>query len=420
MKPLIIKAVRAREILDSRSIPTVEAEIELMNGVIARASVPSGASTGEYEAWELRDEDSSRFGGKGVLKAVKNINTIINDALVDKNAADNFEIDKILIRLDGTENKSNLGANALLAVSMAAYRVASKGLDVGLYKYIGEGFSGKMPVPFMNILNGGMHAGNILDTQEFMIIPVGAPTFHEALRWGSETYSCLKKLLGEKGYSTAVGDEGGFAPNIQSDDEAVRLIIEAIQMAGYKPGYDISLGIDAAASEWKSGKKGLYRLIKSGKEISGEQLIEYWVKLCEKFPIISIEDPLDEDDWEGWKKITKILGSKIQIVGDDLFVTNIKRLQKGIDQNCGNSILIKPNQIGSVIETIEAINMAKSAGYKTIISHRSGDTEDTFIADLAVGMEAGQIKSGAPARTERVAKYNRLLRIEEEIEKNMH
>lgn len=415
MKPLIIKEVRAREILDSRGNPTVEAEVELLSGHIGRAAVPSGASTGEYEALELRDGDLKRFRGKGVLKAVENINTLINEALKDRNAADTYGIDKIMIELDGTPNKSRLGANAILAVSMAACRASANALETPLHVFLGEGQGKILPVPLMNILNGGMHAGNSLDTQEFMIIPVGASNFNDALRWCSETYHTLKDLLEAKGYVTSVGDEGGFAPDLKGDEEAIVFIIEAIKKAGYIPGKDISIGIDVASSEWKTDEKGKYLLLKSKKEMTSEELILHWERLCEKYPVISLEDPLDEDDWEGWKKITDRLGSKIQLVGDDLFVTNKKRLEKGIAENCANAILIKPNQIGSISETIDAINMAKKAGYKVIISHRSGDTEDTFIADLAVAMNAGQIKSGSPARTERVSKYNRLLRIEEKL-----
>lgn len=415
MKPLIIKEVRAREILDSRGNPTVEAEVELMDGHVGRASSPSGASTGIYEAWELRDGDLKRFHGKGVLKAVNNINTLINNALKDKNAADTYGIDKLMNDLDGTVNKSRLGANAILAVSMAACRAASNGLETHLHVFLGEGKGEQIPTPLMNILNGGRHAGNSLDTQEFMIIPIGAENFNEALRWCSETYHTLKGILEEKGFVTSVGDEGGFAPDLKGDEEAIEFIIEAIKKSGFEPGKDIAIGIDVAASEWKTDERGKYRLIKSHREMTTDEMISHWEKLCDKYPIISLEDPLDEDDWEGWKKITKKLGSKVQIVGDDLFVTNIDRLQKGIDEGCANSILIKPNQIGSVSEAIDAINLAKTAGYKVIISHRSGETEDTFIADLAVGMNAGQIKSGSPARTERVSKYNRLLRIREEL-----
>ncbi len=415
---LEIEKVIGREILDSRGNPTVEAEVILKNGVIGRGAAPSGASTGEFEALELRDGDKNRYQGKGTQKAVNNINTVINDAIKGMNAADTYAVDKAMLDADGTKDKSNLGANAILAVSIAAVRAASTALDMPLYRFLGGVAGNRFPVPMMNILNGGAHAANTVDTQEFMIMPVGASSFKEALRWCSEVYHSLQKILKGKGLATAVGDEGGFAPNLASDEETIETILEAIQAAGYVPGKgkDFMIAMDAASSEWKSEKgKGFYHQPKSGKDFTTDELIAHWASLIEKYPIISIEDPLDEEDWEGWTKLTAELGDKVQLVGDDLFVTNTERLQKGISLGCGNSILIKFNQIGSVSETLEAIKMAHNAGYTAISSHRSGETEDTTIADLAVALNTCQIKTGAPCRSERIAKYNQLLRLEEEM-----
>ena len=411
-----IEKVIAREIIDSRGNPTVEADVYLDDGVVGTGASPSGASTGEFEALELRDGDKSKFGGKGVSKAVNNVNTIINDVLVGMDAYDIYAIDKAMIDADGTDDKSKLGANAILAVSIAAARAAALDLDIPLYRYLGGQNGNTLPCPMMNILNGGAHATNTVDTQEFMIMPAGAPTFREGLRWCTEVFHALQSLLKAAGLATSVGDEGGFAPNLKDDDETLGYIIKAIEKAGYVPGKDFVLAMDAAASEWKSEKgKGFYHQPKSGKEFTSTELVDHWVALVEKYPIISIEDGLDEEDWEGWQYMTKKLGGKVQLVGDDLFVTNTKRLSKGIELGAGNSILIKLNQIGSVSETLDAIKMAHKAGYTAIVSHRSGETEDTTIADLAVALNAGQIKTGAPSRSERVAKYNRLLRIEEEL-----
>lgn len=377
---------------------------------------PSGASTGEFEALELRDGDKSRYLGKGVTKAVENINTMINDAIVGMDASDIYAVDAAMIAADGTKDKSKLGANAILAVSIAAARAASISLDIPLYRFLGGILGNRLPVPMMNILNGGAHAANTVDVQEFMIMPVGAPSFKEALRWCAEVFHALAALLKSKGLATSVGDEGGFAPDLASDEEAIQYILDAVKNAGYEPGRDFRIAMDAASSEWKSEKgKGFYKLPKAGTEFTSAELIRHWKKLVEKYPIISIEDALDEEDWEGWKLLTKELGDKVQLVGDDLFVTNTERLKKGIDNGCGNAILIKLNQIGSVSETLEAIKMAHKAGYTAISSHRSGETEDTTIADLAVALNTCQIKTGAPSRTERVAKYNQLLRIEEEL-----
>ncbi len=415
MKSLEIVSVRGREILDSRGNPTVEAEVILANGAVGRGAAPSGASTGEFEALELRDDDTSRYLGKGVKKAVENINTIIASTITGMDASDIYLVDRAMIKADATSDKSKLGANAILAVSIATARAAANGLHIPLYRFLG-GVSGNcMPVPMMNILNGGAHAANTIDVQEFMIMPVGASCFQEALRWCAEVFHTLAKLLKEKGLSTAVGDEGGFAPNLQNEEEAIQYILEAIQRAGYEPGKDFMLAIDAATSEWKGTKQGEYILPKTGKKYTSDSLIEHWKALVDKYPIISIEDALDEEDWGGWKKLTRDLGDKIQLVGDDLFVTNTQRLSKGIKAGCGNSILIKLNQIGSISETMEAIKMAHAAGYTAISSHRSGETEDTTIADLAVALNTCQIKTGAPSRSERVAKYNQLLRIEEEL-----
>ena len=415
MSYLEIEKVIGREILDSRGNPTVEAEVYLIDGCMGRGAAPSGASTGEFEALELRDGDKSRYLGKGVSKAVNNINTVINDLLVGMNAADIYAIDSAMIKADGTKDKSKLGANAILAVSIAAARAAATCLDIPLYRFLGGINGNRLPVPMMNILNGGAHAANTVDVQEFMIMPVGAPSFKEGLRQCSEVFHSLAAILKSKKLATSVGDEGGFAPNLSSDEEVIEIIIEAIKKAGYEAGKDFMIAIDAAASEWKTGKKGEYKLPKAGTEFTSKTLIEHWEKLVDKYPIISIEDALDEEDWDGWKELTKVLGKKVQLVGDDLFVTNTERLEKGIKNGCGNSILIKLNQIGSVSETLEAIKMAHSAGYTAISSHRSGETEDTTIADLAVALNTCQIKTGAPSRSERVAKYNRLRRIEEEL-----
>ena len=415
MNYLEIVKVIGREILDSRGNPTVEAEVYLADGTVGRGTAPSGASTGEFEALELRDGDKGRYGGKGVTKAVENINTAINDAVCGLDASDIYAVDKAMIKADGTKDKSKLGANAILAVSIAAARAASISLDIPLYRFLGGISGNRLPVPMMNILNGGAHAANTVDVQEFMIMPVGAPSFKEALRWCAEVFHALAALLKSKGLATSVGDEGGFAPDLASDEEAIQYILEAVKNAGYEPGKDFMIAMDAASSEWKGSKKGEYVLPKAGTKFTSAELIEHWIKLVEKYPIISIEDALDEEDWEGWQLLTKELGGKVQLVGDDLFVTNTERLAKGISLGCGNSILIKLNQIGSVSETLEAIKMAHKAGYTAISSHRSGETADTTIADLAVALNTCQIKTGAPSRSERVAKYNQLLRIEEEL-----
>ena len=412
---LAIEKVIGREIIDSRGNPTVEAEVYLLDGTVGRGAAPSGASTGEFEALELRDGDKSRFGGKGVTKAVENINTVINDALKGVDASDIYAVDAAMIAADGTKDKSNLGANAILAVSIASACAAANALAIPLYRFLGGVNGNKLPVPMMNILNGGAHAANTVDVQEFMIMPVGAPSFKEALRWCAEVFHALAALLKSKGLATSVGDEGGFAPDLASDEEAIQYILDAVKDAGYEPGKDFMIAMDAASSEWKGEKKGEYVLPKAGTKFTSEELIEHWKKLVDKYPIISIEDALDEEDWEGWQKLTTELGDKVQLVGDDLFVTNTERLSKGIELGCGNSILIKLNQIGSVSETLEAIKMAHKAGYTAISSQRSGETEDTTIADLAVALNTCQIKTGAPSRSERVAKYNQLLRIEEEL-----
>ena len=415
MYELFIESVVGREILGSRGNPTVEAEVFLSCGVSGRGTAPSGASTGEFEALELRDGDKSRYGGKGVTKAVENINTVICDTLTGMDASDIYAVDKAMIQADGTQDKSKLGANAILAVSIACARAAANALEIPLYRFLGGVNANRLPVPMMNILNGGAHAANTVDVQEFMIMPAGASSFREGLRWCAEVFHALAALLKSKGLATSVGDEGGFAPDLASDEEAIQYILEAIRQAGYEPGKDFVLAMDAASSEWKSGVKGEYLLPKSGKRFTSQELIAHWKSLCEKYPIYSIEDGLDEEDWDGWAKMTKELGDKVQLVGDDLFVTNTTRLSKGIQLGCGNSILIKLNQIGSVSETLEAIKMAHKAGYTAIASHRSGETEDTTIADLAVALNTCQIKTGAPSRSERVAKYNQLLRIEEEL-----
>ena len=412
---LAIEKVIGREIIDSRGNPTVEAEVYLLDGTVGRGVAPSGASTGEFEALELRDGDKSRFGGKGVTKAVENINTVINDALKGVDASDIYVVDTAMIAADGTKDKSNLGANAILAVSIASACAAANALEIPLYRFLGGVNGNRLPVPMMNILNGGAHAANTVDVQEFMIMPVGAPSFKEALRWCAEVFHALAALLKSKGLATSVGDEGGFAPDLASDEEAIQYILDAVKDAGYEPGKDFMIAMDAASSEWKGEKKGEYVLPKAGTKFTSEELIEHWKKLVDKYPIISIEDALDEEDWEGWQKLTAELGDKVQLVGDDLFVTNTERLSKGIELGCGNSILIKLNQIGSVSETLEAIKMAHKAGYTAISSQRSGETEDTTIADLAVALNTCQIKTGAPSRSERVAKYNQLLRIEEEL-----
>ena len=415
MSYLEIEKVIGREILDSRGNPTVEAEVTLTDGTVARGTAPSGASTGEFEALELRDGDKSRYLGKGVSKAVNNINTVINDAIKGLNASDIYAVDGAMLKADGTKDKSNLGANAILAVSIATARAAATAMDIPLYRFLGGISGNRLPVPMMNILNGGAHAANIVDVQEFMIMPVGAPSFKEALRWCAEVFHALAALLKSKGLATSVGDEGGFAPDLASDEEAIQYILEAVKNAGYEPGKDFMIAMDAASSEWKGEKKGEYILPKAGTKFTSAELIEHWKKLVEKYPIVSIEDALDEEDWEGWKLLTAEIGNKVQLVGDDLFVTNTERLKKGIDNKCGNSILIKLNQIGSVSETLEAIKMAHKAGYTAISSHRSGETADTTISDLAVALNTCQIKTGAPSRSERVAKHNQLLRIEEEL-----
>ena len=417
MNFLEIEKVIGREILDSRGNPTVEAEVTLVDGTVGRGTAPSGASTCEFEALELRDGDKGRYLGKGVEKAVSNINTVINNVLTGMDASDIYAIDKAMIDADGTKDKSKLGANAILAVSIATARAAATALDIPLYRFLGGISGNRLPVPMMNILNGGAHADSAVDTQEFMIMPVGAPSFKEALRWCAEVFHKLKSLIKDMGDVTAVGDEGGFAPNkLTSDEEAIEKILEAVKAAGFEPGKDFMIAMDAASSEWKSEKGvGYYKQPKSGKEFTSDELIAHWESLIDKYPIISIEDGLDEEDWEGWKKMTEKIGHKVQLVGDDLFVTNTERLSKGIKMGAGNSILIKLNQIGSVSETLEAIKMAHNAGYTAISSHRSGETADTTIADLAVALNTCQIKTGAPSRSERVAKYNQLLRIEEEL-----
>ena len=415
MSYLEIVYVKGREILDSRGNPTVEAEVTLYDGTVARGTAPSGASTGEFEALELRDGDKSRYLGKGVSKAVENINTVIKETIIGLDASDIYAVDKAVIDTDGTKDKSKLGANAILAVSIACARAAAASLGIPLYRFLGGISGNKLPVPMMNILNGGAHAANTVDVQEFMIMPIGAPSFKEALRWCAEVFHALAALLKSKGLATSVGDEGGFAPNLASDEEAIQYILEAVKNAGYEPKRDFMIAMDAASSEWKGSKKGEYILPKAGTKFTSAELIDHWKKLVEKYPIVSIEDALDEEDWEGWQQLTKGLGDKVQLVGDDLFVTNTERLAKGIELGCGNSILIKLNQIGSVSETLEAIKMAHKAGYTAIASHRSGETADTTIADLAVALNTCQIKTGAPSRSERVAKYNQLLRIEEEL-----
>jgi enolase len=409
-----ISEIHAREVLDSRGNPTVEAEVLLDSGKTGRAIVPSGASTGEHEAVELRDDDKSRYLGKGVLKAVENVNGEIADALANLDASDQRSLDAKMIELDGTENKGRLGANAILAVSMAAARAAANDLDMPLYRYLGGAGANVLPTPMMNILNGGAHADNNVDFQEFMVMPVGAESFSEALRWGVEVFHTLKGVLKKRGYNTSVGDEGGFAPSLKSNLEAIEVVLEAIQQAGYKPGEEIAVALDPAASEfYQDGKYVFKKSDKSAK--SSEDMARFWAKWANDYPIVSLEDGLAEDDWDGWKALTDMVGKKIQLVGDDLFVTNTERLQEGIDKGIGNSILIKVNQIGTVSETLDAIDLARRNGYTSVISHRSGESEDTFIADLAVATGAGQIKTGSASRTDRIAKYNQLLRIEEEL-----
>ena len=412
-----IEYVEAREILDSRGNPTVEVDVILEDGSMGRAAVPSGASTGEHEAVELRDGDKSRYMGKGVLKAVQNVNDIISPEVVGLDALDQVDIDKTMIELDGTENKGRLGANAILGVSMATARAAADYLDIPLFKYLGSYHSSLMPVPMANVLNGGAHADNSVDLQEFMIVPVGAQSFHEAVRMMSETFHNLKAVLKAKGYSTAVGDEGGFAPNLKSNEEPLQLIVQGIEKAGYKPGKDIYIAMDPASSEFFDVKKNKYIFKKSdGRELTPAEMVDFYADLVSKYPILILEDGMAEDDWDGWKLITEKLGKKVQLVGDDLFVTNTKRLKKGIDLGVANSILIKLNQIGTLTETYEAVEMAKKAGYTAVVSHRSGETEDTFISDFVVALEIGQIKTGSLCRSERIAKYNQLMRIEELLE----
>ncbi len=410
-----IRKVIGREVLDSRGNPTVEAEVILSDGTVGRGIAPSGASTGEFEALELRDGDTSRYLGKGVLRAVANINGPIADALIGQNAADTYAVDAAMRAADGTKDKSQLGANAILAVSLAAVRASAAAQKIPVYRFLGGTAGNCLPVPMMNILNGGAHAANTVDVQEFMIVPVGAPSFREALRWCAEIFHALKALLKERGLATSVGDEGGFAPDLSGDEETISCILDAVEKAGYLPGRDIMLAMDAAASEWKGAAKGEYILPKAGTKYTSKELIAHWKQLVDAYPILSIEDALDEEDWEGWKLLTEQLGKRVQLVGDDLFVTNTERLWKGIDQGCGNAILIKLNQIGSVSETMEAVKLAHQAGFAAIASHRSGETEDTTIADLAVALNTCQIKTGAPSRTDRVAKYNQLLRIEEQL-----
>ena len=416
MMYLEIEKVIGRQIIDSRGNPTVEAEVTLVDGTVGRGAAPSGASTGVFEALELRDGDKAKFGGKGVTKAVANVNELIAPALIGMDASDIYAVDQRMLKLDGTKDKSNLGANAILAVSLATANAAAKALEIPLYRFIGGVSATTLPVPMLNLENAGAHSSAPVDIQEFLVMPVGAENFSEALRWGTEVFHSLQKLIKDEGMSTAVGDEGGFAPEFKSQEDALDHLVKAIQNAGFEPGKDFVIALDAASSEWKSEKGvGFYHQPKSGKDFTSDELIEYWEQLIAKYPIYSIEDGLDEEDWEGWKKMTERIGHKVQLVGDDLFVTNTERLKKGIEMGVANSILIKLNQIGSVSETLETIKMAQKAGYTAIVSHRSGETEDVTIADLAVALNAGQIKTGAPSRSERVAKYNQLLRIEENL-----
>ena len=412
---VIIEDIHAREVLDSRGNPTVEVEVALSDGSLGRAIVPSGASTGVHEALELRDQDKDRYNGKGTLKAVENIEEIIAEKLIGIGPFDQVLIDNFMIDLDGTENKKNLGANAMLGVSMAVASAAAASLKMPLFQYLGGVNAKVLPTPMMNILNGGSHADNTADIQEFMIMPVGADSVREAIRMGAEIFAALKKVLKDKNMITTVGDEGGFAPNLKTNEDAIKVILEATEKAGYKAGEDIKIAIDAASSEFYDNDKKVYILEGEGKTMTSSEMVDYYAELCEKYPIISIEDGLAEDDWEGWKELTEKLGSKVQLVGDDLFVTNTKRLKQGIEKGIANSILIKVNQIGTLTETLDAIEMAKKAGYTAVISHRSGETEDTTIADLAVATNAGQIKTGSLSRTDRIAKYNQLIRIEELI-----
>ncbi len=412
-----ISSIVARQVLDSRGNPTVEADVHTSDGIMGRAAVPSGASTGKHEAAELRDGDKKKYGGKGVEKAVNNINETIAEELYGWDVTDQRGIDKSMIEIDGTPNKSKLGANAILAVSLAAAKAAAQTSGLSLYRYVGGANARTLPVPMMNILNGGAHADNKIDFQEFMVMPIGAANFSEGLRWGVEIFHTLKTVLKEKGYSTNVGDEGGFAPNIQSNEEAIETVLKAIEKAGFKPGDQVSIAMDAANSELYNDKDKKYHFHKSGKTVmTSEELVEYWVKWCKKYPIVSIEDGMAEDDWKGWKMLTDALGSKVQLVGDDLFVTNVTRLEKGIKEKIANGLLVKVNQIGTLSETIDAVTMAQVNGYNTIMSHRSGETEDSTIADLAVALNCGQIKTGSASRSDRMAKYNQLIRIEEELE----
>ncbi|MFC6998295.1 phosphopyruvate hydratase [Rufibacter roseus] len=412
----LIEDIKARQIFDSRGNPTVEVDVITQSGAIGRAAVPSGASTGKHEAVELRDDDKSKYMGKGVLQAVQNVNTIIADELVGFSVFEQSLLDKIMIELDGTPNKAKLGANAILGVSLAAAKAAAQEAGQSLYRYVGGVNANTLPVPMMNILNGGSHADNSIDFQEFMVMPVGAPTFSEALRWGSEVFHHLKNVLKKKGMSTNVGDEGGFAPNIGSNQEAIEIVLQAIEAAGYRPGEDFMIAMDAAASEFYDASTGHYHFKKStGDKLTSSEMVNFWTEWANKYPIISIEDGMDEDDWTGWKSLTDSIGSKTQLVGDDLFVTNVNRLQQGIDQKTANAILIKVNQIGTLTETIDAINLGRINGYKSIMSHRSGETEDNTIADLAVALNTGQIKTGSASRSDRMAKYNQLIRIEEEL-----
>ncbi|MEN9290280.1 MAG: hypothetical protein RLZZ357_123 [Bacteroidota bacterium] len=412
----LIASIFARQILDSRGNPTIEVDVITENGILGRAAVPSGASTGVHEAVELRDNDKSIYMGKGVLKAVHHVNTVIEEALVGMDVFEQKKIDYLLLELDGTENKSNLGANAILGTSLAVAKAAAQEAGLSLYQYIGGVGAVTMPVPMMNILNGGSHADNLIDIQEFMVMPFGAKSFSEGLRWGTEVFHHLKAVLKAKGMSTNVGDEGGFAPSLGSNEEAIQVVMEAIEKAGFKPGVDMYIALDAASSEFYNAEKGKYIFESTGEERSSAEMVEFWASWCEKYPIISIEDGLAEDDWDGWKLATEKLGSKVQLVGDDLFVTNTKRLQQGISKGIANSILVKVNQIGTLTETIEAVNLATRNGYTSVMSHRSGETEDNTIADLAVALNCGQIKTGSASRSDRMSKYNQLLRIEEELE----
>lgn len=417
----IISEIHARQILDSRGNPTVEVDVTTEDGHVGRAAVPSGASTGKHEAVELRDNDKAVYLGKGVIKAVTNVNEVIADELIGWDISDQAGVDKLLIELDGTENKAKLGANATLAVSMAVAKAAADAFGLPLYRYLGGVNATTLPIPLMNIINGGAHADNKIDFQEFMIVPVGADTFSEGLRWGVEIFHHLKAVLKKKGYSTNVGDEGGFAPEIQSNEEAIETVLMAIEAAGYKAGSQIGIALDAASSEMYNDKDNTYKFYKSSQKIiSSDELVAYWTEWSKKYPILSIEDGMAEDDWNGWKKLTESIGNSVQLVGDDLFVTNVKRLKQGIDQNIANSILVKVNQIGTITETINAVSMAQKAGYTSIMSHRSGETEDTTIADLAVALNCGQIKTGSASRTDRMAKYNQLLRIEELLDSSAY